>query len=184
MRAIVRAIQAGELAAETRLIVCNNADAPALDFARAEGLPWRHISGKTEGGADAADRAIADAFTSAGAELIVLSGYMRKLGPKVLAAYARRILNIHPALLPKHGGQGMYGRRVHEAVHAAGDTVSGATIHIVEGEYDSGPILAALEVILDPGDTAADIEHKVQTIEPALYVETLRRIASGDLALP
>src|SRR5665213_1591594 len=87
MRAIVAAIRAGELPAEARLVVSNNRDCEALDFARAEGLAWRHISATTEGGAEAADLAIADAMQTAGAELIVLSGYLRPLGPATLARY-------------------------------------------------------------------------------------------------
>ncbi|MGZ6016370.1 MAG: formyltransferase family protein, partial [Phenylobacterium sp.] len=138
----------------------------------------------TEGGADSADRAIADAMQSAGVELIVLSGYLRKIGPQTLARYRGRILNIHPALLPAYGGQGLYGRRVHEAVRASGDAVSGATIHVVDGDYDTGPIVARTEVALEPGDSAEDIERKVMAAEPGFFVETLRRIAEGALALP
>ena len=184
MRAIVAAIRDGRLDAEARLVVSNNGECPALAFARAEGLPNRHISATTEGGAEAADIAIADAMQAAGAELIVLSGYMRKLGPQTLQRFAGRILNIHPALLPAHGGLGLYGRRVHDAVKAAGDLVSGATVHVADGDYDTGPILAQRSVRLEPDDTAEDIERKVTGIEPGLFVETLRNIASGALTLP
>lgn len=183
MRAIVGAIEAGTLAAEARLVVSNNRDCAALQFAAADGLPWRHISAASEGGAEAADHAIAEAMQAAGVELIVLSGYLRRLGPETLARYRGRILNVHPALLPNHGGQGMYGRRVHDAVLAAGDAVSGATIHVVDSDYDTGPILAQQQAPLAPGDTAEDIERKVMAIEPGLFVETLRRISSGDLVL-
>ncbi|MGZ8363955.1 MAG: phosphoribosylglycinamide formyltransferase [Caulobacteraceae bacterium] len=184
MRAIVAATRAGELPADPRLVICNNAEAPALDYARAEGLPWRHISSRTEGSVEAADQAIATAMREAGVTLIVLSGYLRKLCPATLSAYKGRILNIHPALLPRHGGQGMYGRRVHEAVHAAGDAVTGATIHLVDGDYDHGPVLAQLEVPLAQGDCPEDIERKVMAVEPGFFVHTLRRIAAGELALP
>ncbi len=184
MRAIVAAIRSGELPAEARLVVSNNRDCQALAFAQAEGLAWRHISAVTEGGAEAADAVIADAMQAAGVRLIVLSGYLRKLGPQTLQRFAGRILNIHPALLPKHGGQGLYGRRVHEAVKANGDTASGATVHVVDADYDSGPIVAQREVPVGREDTAEDIERKVMAIEPGLFVETLGRIASGQLSLP
>ncbi len=184
MRAIIEAIRAGDLDAEARLVVSNNADCPALQFAEAQGVATRHISATTEGAAAAADAAMADAMDAAGAELIVLSGYMRKLGPHTLQRFTGRILNIHPALLPRHGGQGLYGRRVHDAVKAAGDTVSGATVHIADGDYDTGPILAQQTVALDPRDCAEDIERKVMAIEPALFVQTLRGIALGALTLP
>jgi phosphoribosylglycinamide formyltransferase-1 len=184
MRAIVAACRAGELDAAPLLVISNNADAEALAFARLEGLAWRHVSAATAGGPDQADAAIAAALGDAGAELVVLSGYLRKLGPRVLAAYGGRILNIHPALLPAHGGHGMYGRRVHEAVHAAGEAVTGATIHLVEAEYDTGATLARIELPVLPGDAVEDIEARVTAAEPMLFIETLQAIAAGRLELP
>jgi phosphoribosylglycinamide formyltransferase-1 len=184
MRAIVAAIGDGRLDAEVRLVVSNNADSPALQFCRERGLPWRHISAKTEGAPEAADRAIADAMQKSGAELIVLSGYLRPLGPETLRAFPGRVLNIHPALLPSYGGQGMYGRRVHEAVIGAGDAVSGATIHLVDADYDSGPILAQVQVQVPAGCTVEQLEQSVMAAEPALFVETLRRVSEGELHLP
>ena len=184
MRAIVAAIREGRLDSEARLVISNNAESPALQFCRDEGLPWRHVSGKTEGSAEAADRAIASAMREAGVELIVLSGYLRPLGPETLKAYAGRILNIHPALLPNYGGHGMYGRRVHEAVIAAGEAVSGATIHLVDAEYDTGPILAQVEVGIPAGCSVEQLEQSVMAAEPGFFVETLRRISEGELKLP
>jgi phosphoribosylglycinamide formyltransferase-1 len=184
MRAIVQAIRAGELAAEPRIVISNNRDCDALTFAAGEHVPQRCINAANAGGPEAADAAIAQALDEAGAELVILSGYMRRLGPAVLARYAGRILNIHPALLPRHGGQGMYGRRVHEAVHAAKDTVTGATVHLVESDYDTGPVLARREVPVLPGDGIDEIEARVRAAEPGLYVETLHRIASGEIPLP
>lgn len=182
MRAIVRAIEAGELAGEARLLVSNRRGAPALDFAAEHGVPSRVIP--TLPDPDAADAALAAALTEAGAEIVILSGYLRKLGPRTLAAFPNRILNIHPALLPKYGGQGMYGRRVHEAVAAAGEPSSGATVHIVDGEYDQGPVIASCSVPLARGDDPETIERKVTAVEPGLFVDTLRRISAGELALP
>jgi phosphoribosylglycinamide formyltransferase-1 len=184
MRAVIDAIASGELDAEARIVISNNADCEALAFAGARRIPWRHISAASEGGADAADAAIAGALETSGAELVVLSGYMRKLGPATLSRFAGRILNIHPALLPKYGGQGMYGRRVHEAVRASGDAETGATIHIVDADYDTGPAIARRQVPVDPGDSVDAIEARVRAAEPGLFVETLKRIASGALALP
>ena len=182
MRAIIAAIRAGELDAEARLTVSNKRDAPALAFAAAHDVATRFIPTKSD--ADAADAALLSALRNAGVELVVLSGYLRKLGPKTLAAYAGRVLNVHPALLPKFGGPGMYGRRVHDAVAASGELVSGATVHVVDEEYDHGPPVAAIEVPLAPGDDAATIEAKVTAAEPGLLVDVLRRISKGTLALP
>ena len=184
MRAVLDAIAAGELSAEARVLITNNWDCGAVAGAEAAGLPWKHISTSSEGSAEAADAAMAEALAEASAELVVLSGYMRKLGPRTLERFAGRILNIHPALLPRHGGQGLYGRRVHEAVRASGDTLSGASIHLVDAGYDTGPVIARAEVPVRPGDSVDDIEARVRAAEPGLMVETLRKIAAGELVLP
>lgn len=178
MRTIVKAIDSGELNAEPRVLICNNADAPALAFARERKMPAHHISAKSTGGEDAADSAICEAFQSAGCNWIVMSGYLRKLGPKTLKTFEGRILNIHPALLPKFGGQGMYGRRVHEAVIASGETTSGITIHLVDGEYDHGAIVAQRDVPVLPGDTVEDLERRVAAAEPPFFVDVLKEIAA------
>lgn len=183
MRAILAAIRDGSLDAETRLVVSNNADSPALAYARDQGLDALHINATTAGSVDEADAQIATEMLKSGVELIVLSGYLRKLGPRVLDAYRGRILNIHPALLPKYGGQGMYGRRVHEACVAAGDEESGATIHLVDADYDTGPILAQVRVPVIAGDTAEMLEQRVMAAEPAFFVETLKAISEGRCRL-
>jgi phosphoribosylglycinamide formyltransferase-1 len=182
MRAIIAAIAAGELDAEGCILISNRREAPALAFAAGHGLATRVVPTKAD--PDAADTTIAAALQAAGAELIVLSGYLRKLGPRTLNAYAGRLLNVHPALLPKFGGPGMYGRRVHEAVAASGDAISGATVHVVDEEYDHGPPVASIEVRLTPGDDAAAIEAKVTAAEPGLLVDVLQRISRGALILP
>lgn len=182
LRAVISAIEAGALDARAVLAVSNRKAAPALDFAREHGVPALVIPTLTD--PDAADLRLKDALRRTEAELVVLSGYLRKLEPATLAAFTGRILNIHPALLPKYGGPGMYGRRVHEAVIAAGERVSGASVHLVDGEYDHGAVIARVEVPVAPGDTPERLEARVMAAEPALFVETLQRIASGALRLP
>jgi len=182
MRAILLAIEAGALKARPVLAVSNRRTAPALEFAEAHATPTLFIPTVTD--PEAADRRLAEALLAAGAELVILSGYLRKLGPATLSAFAGRILNIHPALLPKFGGAGMYGRRVHEAVIAAGEPVSGASVHLVDGEYDHGAVLARVEVPVLATDTPERLEARVIAAEPALFVGTLQRIVRGELALP
>ncbi len=181
MRAIVAAAEAGELPAHPVLVVSNKKEAPALAFARERGVAARWIP--TMKDEAAADAALVDALAETNTDLVVLSGYMRKLGPRTLAAYQSRILNVHPALLPKFGGQGFYGRRVHEAVVAARETKTGVTIHLVDEEYDHGPVVAQLEISIDPMDDAAAVERKVTAAEPKFFVETLKRIAAGEIVL-
>jgi phosphoribosylglycinamide formyltransferase 1 len=184
MRAIVSAILRGDLAAQARVVISNNSDAPALDFARAMGVPAVHMSQTKLGNARDIDSAIAEALASHGVELVILSGYLRKLGPSTLCRYRGRILNIHPALLPGYGGTGMYGRRVHEAVIAGGEAVSGVSIHIVDGIYDHGPVIARREVRVEAGDTTETLAQRIEMLEPLFFVETLRRLTEGSLALP
>lgn len=184
MRAILAAIRSGRLAAEARLVISNNAEAPALAHAREAGVPSLHLSQTKLGAGADVDRAIAAALARHGVELVVLSGYLRKLGPAVLARYRGRILNIHPGLLPRYGGKGMFGRHVHEAVIAAGETRSGITIHIVDEHYDHGPVLAERQVPVETGDTPETLAQRIQAQEPEFFVETLRHVAEGTLTLP
>jgi phosphoribosylglycinamide formyltransferase 1 len=111
---------------------------------------------------------------------IVLAGYMKRIHPRVIGAYRRRIINIHPALLPRHGGPGMYGHHVHEAVIAAGDRLSGATVHFVDEEYDHGSIVLQKTVSVAPSDTPETLAAKVLEIEHEIYPEAIRRLATED----
>ena len=181
-RAIVTAIRAGELAAEPRLLVSNNRTAPALTYAAEQGVAALHIP--TQSDPEAADARLVEAMVAHDVELIVLSGYLRQLGPRTLQRFEGRILNIHPGPLPQFGGHGMYGRRVHQAVIAAGVAESEIVIHLVDGEYDRGPIVARRSVRIEPGDTAEMLETRVRSLEPQFFVEALRRITEGALKLP
>ena len=181
-RAIMAAIRAGELAAEPRLLVSNNKTSPALAFAAEHDVPALCIA--TQSNPDAADARLADAMIRHGVELIVLSGYLRQLGPRTLGRYAGSILNIHPGPLPEFGGHGMYGRRVHEAVIAAGVAESGIVIHLVDEEYDRGPVVARRSVPVTPGETADGLEARITALEPTFFVDTLRGISRGELKLP
>ena len=179
-RAIVAAIGAGELAAEARLLVSNNRGAAALNFAAEAGIPALCIP--TQADAAAADARLADALAAHGVELVILSGYLRQLGPLTLSRYAGRVLNIHPGPLPAFGGHGMYGRRVHEAVIAAGVAESGICVHVVDSEYDRGPVIARMAVPVLAGDTAETLEARVTSKEPAFFVATLVALVAGGLA--
>jgi phosphoribosylglycinamide formyltransferase-1 len=181
-RAIVEAVAAGSLAVEPGLLVSNNRSSGALAFAESCAIPSLVLPTQTD--PDAADHRLSAAMTGAGVELIVLSGYLRHLGPATLATFRNRIINIHPGPLPQFGGEGMYGRRVHEAVIAAGVAASGVTIHLVDEVYDHGEVLARWDVPLDPGETIDSLEARVTALEPQLFVETLGRIVAGDLVLP
>jgi phosphoribosylglycinamide formyltransferase-1 len=161
------------LEAEVRLVVSNNSGSGALEHARSRGVPTRHLSGRTHPDAAALDAAIAGALHEAGVELVVLAGYMKKLGPRVLAGWAGRVVNTHPALLPAYGGVGMYGDHVHLAVLADGATVTGASVHVVTAEYDEGPVLAQCHVPVERDDDVASLRARVQEAEKSLLVSWL-----------
>lgn len=182
MRAVCEAATTSYLRAEVVLVVSNKAASDALAFARRQRIPALAIP--TLPDPAQSDAQLCDALSVAEAELVILSGYLRKLGPITLARFGGRILNTHPALLPRFGGHGMYGRRVHQAVKAAGEAVTGATVHLVDAEYDQGPILAQRQVRIDDGADVETIEQRVMAAEGALLVEILVRLASGERLLP
>lgn len=183
MRAIVAACRDGRLRATPVVLISNNGDSAAVAWAKQNRLPATHISAKTAGSDAAADAAIAATLAQHGADLVVLAGYMRKLGPETLGAFAKRILNVHPALLPKFGGQGMYGHHVHDAVLKAGETESGATIHLVDDEYDHGPVVAQARVVVMADDTPEALAARVQAKEQELFPDTLKRIIAREIDL-
>jgi phosphoribosylglycinamide formyltransferase-1 len=171
--AILDAVAAGRIAADPALVVSNNSGAGVLEIAARHGVPTAHLSGATHPSPDDLDAAFLAVLDEAGTDLVVLAGYMKLLGPRVLAAYAGRVVNVHPALLPAYGGRGMYGDRVHAAVLADGASVSGASVHVVTAEYDEGPVLARVEVPVLPGDDVESLRTRVQVAEKALLVEWL-----------
>ncbi len=183
LQAILDACRSGQLRAEARVAICNNSDAPARARARRAGVPGFHLSSHTHPDPAALDAAIAATLERHGVNLVVLAGYMKKLGPITLKRYRGRVLNIHPALLPKFGGQGLYGRRVHAAVLAAREPVSGVTVHLVDEEYDRGPIVAQREVPVLADDTVDTLGQRVLKAEHEIYVDTIERIALGEIAL-
>jgi phosphoribosylglycinamide formyltransferase-1 len=156
---------------DVALVASNRAGAGALDRARAAGVPAAVI-------ADAGDgAALARLLESHRVECIALAGYLKLVPPEVTARWRGRIVNIHPALLPKFGGAGMYGRRVHEAVLASGDRESGATVHQVDDAYDRGAIISQERVPVEAGDTAESLGARVLAAEHRLYPRTLEALA-------
>jgi len=183
MQAIIDAVREGRLHAKLGVVISNNSKSGAIERAKAAGIPWRHLSSVTHPDSDALDEAMLGALRENGANLLVMAGYMKKLGPKTLAAYHGRVLNIHPALLPKYGGVGMYGMHVHEAVLAAGESVTGVTVHLADDVYDHGRILAQREVPVAPDDTPETLQARVLEVEHQIYAETIQKIVEGEIVL-
>jgi phosphoribosylglycinamide formyltransferase-1 len=183
MQAVIDACREGRLDAEPRVVISNNSRSWALRRAADAGIPHYHMSTVTHPDDDNRDRAMVDVLERHGVDLVVLGGYMRKLGPETITRFRGRIVNVHPALLPRFGGRGFYGIAVHEAVLASGEGVTGATIHLVDEQIDHGPVLAQRRVAVEDGDTAESLAERVLAVEHSLYVDTLRRIASGEIDL-
>lgn len=183
LQAILDACAAGEIPARVVLVISNNGGSGALRRAREAQAAAVHLSSKTHPEPGALDAAIAETLAAHEVEVVMLAGYMKKLEPAVLTRYQGRILNTHPALLPKFGGHGMYGMRVHEAVVSAGETESGPSLHLVDAEYDTGRVLAQAKVPVLSDDTPQTLSARVQERERRLVVDVLGRIARGELRL-
>lgn len=179
-QAILDASDEGRLKAKVVIAISNNSQCEALARAKRAGIATQHISALTHPTDSAQDSAIQQALLAAQVDLVVTAGYMKKLGPKTLATFKQCIINVHPSLLPKYGGKGMYGRKVHEAVLKNGDTETGLTVHLVDGEYDTGPILSQRSVTVHGDDTASTLAKRVLAEEHELLVQTLIGLVECD----
>ena len=184
MQAIIDACKFGVLQANPVVVISNNGCSRALIRAEQEGIAGYHLSGKTHPDQGTLDRTVLAILLRHSVDIVVLAGYMKKLGPRTISHYSGCILNIHPALLPKYGGKGMYGLRVHEAVIAAGERETGVSIHVVDAEYDTGPIIAQAHVPVKPTDTPEVLAKRVLLNEHTFFSEVLQRIVTGELRLP
>lgn len=178
LQTVIDACQSGAIAAHVVCVISNNRTSGALARAAAARIPHDHLSQLTHTDADDLDRAIADVLALSRADLVLLAGYMKRLGPVTLERFRGKLVNTHPALLPKYGGQGFYGKRVHAAVLAAGESESGATVHFVEGDYDTGPIIAQQRVAIRADDTVEVLQERVKAIERKLLIDTLATMAA------
>ena len=184
MQAIIDACRDGRLNANPAVVISNNASSVALERARNADIPGYHLGLITHPDPDTLDFMIIEILQRYEVNLVILAGYMQKIRPKVLNTFKNRIINIHPSLLPKFGGRGMYGMKVHEAVLAAGEKETGATIHLVNNEYDGGLILAQCKAPVEQNDTPESLAARVINVEHRLYVETLQKIINGEIKLP
>ena len=182
LQAILDASREQRLSAEVAMVISNNSASGALERARRAGVAWRHLSARTHPGSGALDKAITDALCEHGVDTVVLAGYMRKLEAGMLRVFAGRIINTHPSLLPAFGGQGMYGMRVHQAVIASGAEASGISIHLVDGDYDTGRVIAQRRVMVELGDDAEALARRMLPLEHAFLVDTLQGLATGRIA--
>lgn len=182
-QAILEAIAAGHLPARVVLCVSDRSTSGALERARWQGIPTAILAPQDYPSPEAFGKALLEVLRAHAVELVVLAGYLKKIPDNVVDAYRNRMLNIHPSLLPAFGGPGMYGRRVHEAVLNYGVRWTGVTVHLVDEEYDHGPIVLQEPVPVLPDDTPETLAARVLEVEHRLYPEAVRLFAEGRIAI-
>jgi phosphoribosylglycinamide formyltransferase-1 len=183
LQAIIDGCKTKRLNATVCAVISNNPDAMALERARREGIDHYSVNSKVIPDPGELDRKTLEILDSHHTEIVFLAGYLKKIGPQVLRRYENRIFNIHPALLPKYGGKGLYGMHVHQAVVDAGEKVSGITIHRVNAEYDSGDIVAQTTVDVLQNDTPESLAARILEREHTFIVEVMNDIVSGRIRL-
>ena len=182
LQAIIDKIQSGEIRnVEISEVIASNDKAYAIERAKNAGIKSTVISKKVLGD-EAYDEATLRELTDLGVDLVVLAGFLSMLGPKTVKAYANRIINIHPALIPAFCGKGMYGIRPHEAVLAKGCKVSGATVHFVNEQYDEGPIILQKAVDVLDEDTPETLQKRIMVeCEQVILPKAIQLIADGKI---
>lgn len=176
LQALINAIKKQELAnCKINLVISNVADCYALKRAKKAGIETYVIQNKKIYEIDAELEGV---LTKYPINLIVLAGYLKKIGPKLVEKYS--IINTHPSLIPKFCGKGMYGMKVHEAVVAAHEKVTGATVHYVNAHYDEGNIISQTQIDVLPLDTAHDVAEKVKAAEKIQLIEVIRKLSEQD----
>lgn len=172
-QSIIDSISSGTLEATITGLITDRENIQSLDRAKFHNIPYSILSPTNFDNPQQYETKLFDVVNSYKADIIILTGYLKKIPNLIIEAYRNRILNIHPSLLPKYGGKGFYGKKVHEAVLYNGETVSGCTVHIVNEIYDDGPILGQTEVLVFDHDSTIDLAQRVLVEEHKLYPKVI-----------
>ena len=183
LQAIIDGCKSNKIGANVSVVISNNGSSMALLRSNKEGIPSYHLSAKIFGSEELLAEEILKVLSKYHIDMIFLAGYMRMLHISILKKYENRVFNIHPALLPKYGGKGMYGMNVHTAVIEAKETETGVTIHRVSPEYDSGEIVAQTTVPVFKNDTPEQLAARVLEKEHEFLVEVIADIINGKILL-
>lgn len=181
LQSVIDAVRQGEIEAEIAVVIGSKAGIYALERARLAGIETAVFDKRDFEDLDAMYEALIVFLQKRGVDLIVLAGYLTILTPNIVRAFERKIINIHPSLIPKYCGIGFYGMRVHEAVIAGGETESGCTVHYVDEGADTGAIIAQTKVPVYPDDTPETLQKRVLEAEHRLLPQTVKRICKGEL---
>lgn len=178
LQAIIDAIAMQDLPVEIVKVVSSRPDAYGIQRAERAGIPTLVLNRQVYADVEAADQRIVDELKAAGAEYVIMAGYMRKCTPVLLNAFEDRVVNLHPALLPSFKG----AHAIQDAFDA-GVKVTGVTVHLANEDYDKGPIIAQRAIVVEESDTIDDLETRIHATEHVLYPEVLRIIAEGRMTL-
>lgn len=181
---ILKNIHLGAISAKPVLLITNNSNAGVIKHAELFNVPWYHISSTTHPDEARRTKFMNELLSIFDTDLIVLAGYMKKIPEEIITAYENKIINIHPALLPKYGGKDMYGINVHKEVIKSKEKQTGATVHIVNNEYDKGKIIAQRTVDVKNDDSPESLQQRVLAVEHTLYSEVIQDIITKKIELP
>jgi phosphoribosylglycinamide formyltransferase 1 len=185
LEAVLDAIASGRLpAVEAALVIANRPGIRALEVAARSGVAWRLLARDDFPSGEVRDEAIGRALAESACDVALLAGYDQILGPSYFTAFGGRTINIHPSLLPRHGGRGMVGLTVHAAVLGAREAETGVTIHDVTPVLDAGPTILQVRVPVLPGDSAAELAERVLEVEHQALVEVLGQLSGSMSAAP
>lgn len=183
-KALLEKVQDGSLRAKCAFLIVNNGDCGAVQIAKEFGVPTFHISGITHPEQLKYEEALLGVLSNHPVDLLLLAGYMKKIPDSLIQALPERILNIHPALLPKYGGKGFWGMNVHRAVIENHEKQSGPTVHLVTSEIDKGRILAQTPVPVLEGDSPEELAARILQQEHRLYWKTVLDYAKTLKLIP
>ena len=181
--AILGKITTGEIPAEVGICITNSKNAGVIEVAKSHGVPIGVFLPKNYPDAESFNDAILSFLISHEIDYVILAGYLKLLGPKIVNHFSNRILNIHPALLPSFGGKGMYGHHVHDAVYERGVKVSGATVHLVNAEFDAGPIVIQKAISIESAASAEEIAKRVLEVEHEIYPMAVKMLVEERLVV-
>ena len=180
-QAILEQIKKGFIPASIELCITNNPEAGIIEIAEENGVPVKICPPKDYSDSHAFNQAILTALIEAEIDYIILAGYLKLIGRQIVDRYSNKIINIHPALLPSFGGKGMYGHHVHEAVFNRGVKLSGATVHLVNNEYDAGPIVLQKSVSIEDAISDEEIAKRVLKIEHEIFPQAIKLLVEDRL---
>tara|TARA_B100001013_G_C24558361_1_gene421511 strand:- start:67 stop:672 length:606 start_codon:yes stop_codon:yes gene_type:complete len=179
MQAIVDACVSNFIKADPVVLISNNSSSGAIARAIQMKIPFHHLSSETHPDFEDLDKIITKTLKEYSVDLVLLTGYMKKIGFHMLKNFNKKILNSHPSLLPKHGGTGMYGREIHKKVLESGEKTTGSSIHYVESNYDSGQIIEQIEIPISCTDSIDSLEERVKILEKKLYINSINKIINN-----